>query len=64
MPTNSNYQETNEGWERKSDAPNAQHESRINWGRVDSVNNARQGVSDLREKQNQRNEEHRKSHTK
>lgn len=58
---NSNYQETEEGWSRRDDAPDAQHTSRINWGRVESVSNARQGVSDLRQKQNERNEEYKRS---
>jgi hypothetical protein len=62
MPTNPNYHETSDGWERKSDAPDAKHPSRINWDRIQRVNDARQGVSDLRQKQDQRNEEYRRKH--
>jgi hypothetical protein len=59
---NSNYRETPDGWERRPDAPDVKSPSRINWGRVQSVNNARQGVSELRQRQNERNEEYRRKH--
>lgn len=62
MPDNPNYEERDGGNWRKENAPDAKHKSRINWARVESVENARQGVSELRRIQNQRNEEHRKRH--
>jgi hypothetical protein len=62
MSGNSNYEETESGWNRKPTAPDAKHKSRINWLRVESVDNARSGVSELRKRQNERNEEHRKKH--
>lgn len=62
MSGNPNYQQTQNGWERKPGAPDAKHPSRINWSRLDSVTNAREGVSKQREIQNQRNEEHKRKH--
>lgn len=59
---NKNYQETEKVWECKPDAPDAKHESRIDWSRVQSVDSARQGVSELRREQNERNEDYRRKH--
>ncbi len=60
-PTNPNWIETEEGWERNPSGTPAQG-VQIDWGRIDSVKEAREGVSDLRERQNQRNEEYKKNH--
>lgn len=60
--TNPNYEETAEGWQRKPDAPDAKHTSRIDWHGGDSLRNAREGVSDLRQKQDERNEEYKRKH--
>ena len=58
-PTNPNWIETDEGWERNPSSN--QQGANINWERVESVRSAREGGSDLRERQNQRNEEYKKS---
>lgn len=58
--TNPNYQDIGDGYMRRDDAPDAKHKSRINWGRLIGVENARQSVSELRRIQNQRNEEYRR----
>lgn len=58
---NPNWVETDQGWERNPSGSSAQGSS-PNWGRADSVKNAREGVQDLRERQNQRNEEYKKKH--
>ena len=62
MQGNPNYELVNGVWVRKPDAPDAKHKSRVDWPRVQSVQNARQSVAELREQQNQRNEEYRRSH--
>ena len=62
MPTNNNYEERDGGMWRKKSAPDAKHESRINWGRLSSVKEARESVSELRQRQNERNEEYKRSH--
>ena len=59
---NSNYQETDERYERRPGAPDAKHKSRISWIRVRNLERIRQDIAELRERQNQRNEEYRRTH--
>lgn len=62
MADNPNYVQTSTGWVRKEGAPDAAHKSRINWDRVQSVENARKGVSELRQKQDAANKAHKEKH--
>lgn len=62
MADNSNYQEVNGGLWRKPEAPDARHKSRLNWKRQENLDAIRQGISELRRRQNERNEEYRRRH--
>lgn len=57
---NNAWEEKEDGWHRRDDAPPSK--PTIDWGRRESVQNAREGVSDLRQKQNERNEEYKRKH--
>lgn len=59
---NSNYEESDDGYVRRNDAPDAKHKSRISWRRMENLQTIRSSVSELRRKQNERNEEYRRTH--
>lgn len=60
--SNSNYEERNGGMWRKPEAPDARHESRIKWKRQENLEVIRQSISELRRRQNERNEEYKRRH--
>lgn len=64
MPDNPNYEVREDGAWRKESAPDATPKFRKNWlqRKLDSLENAQQGVSDLRRRQNERNREYRERH--
>lgn len=62
MPDNPNYHQTSQGWERKPNAPDAGHKSRVDWNRQQNLANIRQGIADGRAKQNAINEAHKQKH--
>ena len=64
MPDNPNYEERGDGAWRKENAPDANPKYRRDWlqRKLDIRELTRQGVSDLRQKQNERNEEYRRRH--
>jgi hypothetical protein len=61
MTTNDKYHETEEGFFRNEKTPDVKR-SRLHWSRLKSLEEIRRAISDLREKQNQRNEQYRRSH--
>ena len=62
MADNPNYVQKNGGWVRNSNAPDEGHKSRLNWKRQENLQKIREGVAEARQKQNQRNEEYRRTH--
>lgn len=62
MTDNPNYHVTQDGYERRPDAPNAKHKSRISWTRQADIEATRAWLKQQRELQRQRNEEYKRRH--
>ena len=62
MQDNPNYVLVNSEWVRRPDAPDAKHKSRVDFNRMDNLEQIRAAIAEARKKQNQINEEYRRSH--